>query len=196
MRAVRSFVAIDLPGSLRTRLGEQISRLASRVPPRAVRWARPESIHLTLKFLGDVPVDRLGQVQDLLGQVVTGFSPFTIRVKGLGCFPNARRPRVVWVGVHEPSGALAGLRDSLEDGFERLGYRREERAFSPHLTLGRVRRDAAPQEAQAAGEALGHEPVADLGEVHVEAICLIRSDLRPTGAIYTCLAQVSLGSGS
>jgi 2'-5' RNA ligase len=195
LEVVRSFVAIDLPETLRDRLRELSSRLAKRVPAGTVRWVRPESIHLTLKFLGDVSSESLGQIVDLMRQAASPVSPFSLRIGGLGCFPSPRRPRVLWVGIHEASGALAALQETLEGGFERLGYRREARGFSPHLTLGRVRQEAGAAAAQAAGASVADEPSPDLGEIAVDAICLIRSELRPSGAVYTRLAQIALEGG-
>lgn len=190
--AVRSFVAIDLPSALRDRLGELVARLSSRIPPGTVRWVRPEGIHLTLRFLGELSTGSLTQVRDLLERVSQTHGPFSIRVGGLGCFPTPRRPRVIWVGVEEPSGRLAGLQQALEAQFERIGYRREGREFSPHLTLGRLRDEIGAAAAQAAGASLSFEPTLDLGTVHVASVCLFRSDLRPTGAVYTRLAEIAL----
>ena len=195
LEVVRSFVAIDLPQTLRDRLGELSSRLAKRVPPGSVRWVRPESIHLTLKFLGEVSSESLSQAEGLVRQAASPASPFSLEVGGLGCFPNPRRPRVLWVGVREASGTLAALQEALEAGFERLGYRREARGFNPHLTLGRVRQETGAAAAQAAGASVANEPRPDLGEVAVDALCLFRSDLRSSGAVYTRLAEVPLRGG-
>lgn len=192
MAAVRSFVAIDLTGPVRESLGKQISRLAAIIPPGTVRWVRPEAIHLTLKFLGEVSQDSLGQIRELLELAASRRSPFAFQLRGLGCFPDNRKPRVLWVGVKEESGSLAGLQEALEAGFERLGYRREGRPFSPHLTLGRVREGAAIAAARAAGESVERSPTEDYGDIRVDAIYLMRSDLRPTGAVYSRMAEIPL----
>jgi len=195
LEVVRSFVAIDLPQTLRDRLGELSSRLAKRVPPGSVRWVRPESIHLTLQFLGEVSSESLSQAEGLVRQAADAACPFRLEIGGLGCFPNPRRPRVLWVGVREASGTLEALQEALEAGFERLGYRREGRGFNPHLTLGRVRQEAGAAAAQAAGASVANEPRPDIGEVAVDALCLFRSDLRSSGAVYTRLAEVPLRGG-
>lgn len=188
-------MAIDLPDEVRDRLGDIIARLSRRIAPGTVRWVRPDGIHLTLKFLGEVSTGSLSQVRDVLARASDAHAPFEARVGGLGCFPNPRRPRVIWVGVEEPSGRLASLQQALEAQFERLGYRREGRPFSPHLTLGRVREGAGADAVQAVGASVGLEPVPDLGTIPVRAICLFRSDLRPSGAVYTRLAEIALRGG-
>ncbi len=188
-------MAIDLPDQVRDRLGEVIARLSRRIAPGAVRWVRPDGIHLTLKFLGEVSTGSLSQVSDLLERAAQAHGPFEVCVAGLGCFPNPRRPRVVWVGVEEPSGRLASLQQALEGQFERLGYRREGRSFSPHLTLGRVREGASADAVQAVGTCVALEPAVDLGTMPVRAISLFRSDLRPSGAVYTRLAEIVLRGG-
>ncbi len=189
-------MAIDLPDPVRARLGEVIAHLSGRIRSGAVRWVRPDGIHLTLKFLGEVSAGSLAQVADVLERVSPAHGPFDLSLGGLGCFPNPRRPRVIWVGVEEPSGRLHALRQALEGQFERMGYRREGRPFSAHLTLGRVREGAASDEVQDIGRCIALEPPPDLGTVHVETICLFRSDLRPSGAVYTRLAEVPLrGAG-
>jgi len=192
LAAVRSFVAIDLTGPVRENLAKQISCLAAAIPPGTVRWVRPESIHLTLKFLGEVSQDGLGQIRELMELVASKRPPFDFHLRGLGCFPDNRRPRVIWVGVSEESGSLAGLQEALESGLERLGYRREGRPFSPHLTLGRVREGAGSGAARAAGECVERSPAGDYGDIRVGAIYLMRSDLRPTGAVYSRMAEIPL----
>lgn len=185
-------MAIDLPDQVRERLGEIIARLSGRIAPGIVRWVRPDGIHLTLKFLGEVSTGSLTQLTDVLERVSSSHAPLDVYIGGLGCFPNMRRPRVIWVGVEEASGQLAALQQALDGQFERIGYRREGRPFSPHLTLGRVREGAAVDAVQEAGRIVALEPATDLSQVHVTAVCLFRSDLRPSGAIYTRLAEVPL----
>ncbi len=190
-KGVRSFVAIDLPPELRSRLGSLEKDLERRVPPGSVRWVRPEGIHLTLKFLGDVLPEGLSPVQEILAGAARRVTACCVAVAGVGCFPNVRRPRVVWVGVENPTGELRRLQAEVEVGLERLGYPREERAFSPHLTLGRLRQEMGSS-ASAVGAAVESSPAPSLGEVAVKAICLFRSELRPTGAVYTLQGEFPL----
>jgi len=190
-RGVRSFVAVDLPPDLRLRLGELVQSLESRSPRGSVRWVKPQGIHLTLKFLGDVAPAGLPPIHDLLAAAAGRLSTFRLSIAGLGCFPNPRRTRVVWVGVEDPTGGLRILQADIEGGLERLGYPREERPFSPHLTLGRVRQEAAGS-APAVGEAVASFPAPSLGEIWVRSVCLFRSELRPGGALYAVQGEFPL----
>ena len=193
MERVRTFIAIELEGPLRKRLAEVQEQLEAQMPPGLVRWVKPESIHLTLKFLGGVPAARLGEIGEGLERACRGFAPFAFQVTGLGCFPNFRRPTVVWVGVEEPEGTLARLQEAVEREMARLGFPPEGRAFTPHLTLGRTRRQAGSRALRQVGELIKNTPLGKLGEIKVEAISLMRSDLLPTGAVYTRLKLVPLG---
>ena len=189
---VRAFIAIELDNAVLTALDRVQTELKREIPSGVVRWVQGSGIHLTLKFLGDVPA---GQIQDLeagLRRACDPFGPFTVAIAGLGCFPNPGRPRVVWVGVEETSGVLGKLQQAVEREIAPLGYPTESRAFSPHLTLGRAQRKASKSELRLLGDAVVSRRVGQLAQMEVRAVSLIRSDLRPTGAVYTPLAQVSL----
>jgi 2'-5' RNA ligase len=189
---LRTFVAIELDQELRQVLADLQSRLRREVPARAVRWVRPEGIHLTLKFLGDTSQEQVEQVKEALARAAQEVSPFAFTVGGVGCFPNTRRPRVVWVGLHEPTGALRRLRDAVEAQVAPLGFPTEKRPFSPHLTLGRVHRRASASDVQALGETIAASAVGNLDEMGVSEVCYIKSDLRPSGAVYTALSRAPL----
>jgi 2'-5' RNA ligase len=190
---LRTFIAIELDQELQQRLADLQSRLRREVPPQAVRWVRPEAVHLTLKFLGDTNQDHVEQVKEGLARAAQAVSPFQFTVGGVGCFPNTRRPRVVWVGLHEPTGALRRLRDAVEALVAPLGFPTEKRPFSPHLTLGRVHRRASSSDVRALGEIIAASAVGDIDEMQVSEVCYIKSDLRPGGAVYTSLSCAPLG---
>ncbi|MBN1135516.1 MAG: RNA 2',3'-cyclic phosphodiesterase [Anaerolineae bacterium] len=195
MQTLRTFIAVELDHELKATLAGIQSRLRGVVPPRAVRWVQPEGIHLTLKFLGDTPLDKVEQVKAALARAAGQIPAFAITVGGVGCFPDARRPRVVWVGVQEPSGSLARLWQAVESHIAPLGFPTEKRPFSPHLTVGRVQRYASGAEARDVGQAvtaLAAEITGAQDEMAVSAVAYIKSDLRPTGAIYTTLTQARL----
>jgi len=175
-----------------------LARLSRAAPERAVRWVRPEAIHLTLKFLGDVPSAQTAQLSGMLDEAAGGHAPFECGVGGLGCFPDLRQPRVVWAGVSEPDGALTRLQHAVEAGAARLGYTREpaEREFNPHLTLGRVARGVRGAEARRVGEAVQSVAAGELDRLPVAAVCLMRSDRRPGGSVYTRLHEARLGGSS
>ena len=192
---IRTFIAIELPDPLKASLVELQEELKERVPYRSVRWVQPQGIHLTLKFLGQTPVDQIERIAEALRSACAPLSSFTYTVGGLGCFPNLRRPRVVWVGVQEPTGTLSGLQRAIEDACEEFGFRRERRGFHPHLTLGRLRDRVSTGERRAVGEVVQTTEAASLSTLAAEGISLIRSDLLPTGAVYTTLREIELKEG-
>nr|HID14223.1 RNA 2',3'-cyclic phosphodiesterase [Anaerolineae bacterium] len=192
METIRAFIAIPLPHPLLEKLAALQRQLESRVPPRSVRWVRAEGIHLTLKFLGDTPREKLPAIERALAAVAQHAPACTFTIEGLGCFPNPRRPRVVWVGVQEPTGRLAALQDAIEEVMAPFGYPPEGRGFTPHLTLGRVRRRTPRSAVARIGEIVTNTTVGMLAEVPADHFALIRSVLKPTGAEYTTLAEFPL----
>jgi len=193
MTTWRTFIAVELDEELKGALYRLQDRLREQVSPRSVRWVRIGGIHLTLKFLGDTPAGKIDEVQGALAQAAEEARPFTFVVGGLGCFPSTRRPRVVWVGLQEATGALARLRDSVEAHVAPLGFPTEKRPFSPHLTLGRVQRHASNSEVREIGEVVAASAIGTVGQMAVTAVSYIKSDLRPSGAVYTTLFEAALG---
>jgi 2'-5' RNA ligase len=192
MATVRTFIAIELDEDLKSNLLRLQNRLREQVSPRSVRWVQPDGIHLTLKFLGDTPVEQLANVKKALAEAAGEIGPFTFTVGGLGCFPNLRRPRVVWVGLQEPTGALLRLQRAIEANVAPLGFPTEKRPFSPHLTLGRVQRNISNSQAREVGEAVAAIAPGTIDEMAVAAASYIKSDLRPSGAVYTVLFEAKL----
>ena len=192
METIRAFIAIPLPHPLLDRLSALQRQLESQIPSRSVRWVRVEGIHLTLKFLGDTPTEKLPDIKRALTAVARHAPACTFTVGELGCFPNPRRPRVVWVGVQEPTGRLAALQDGIEEVMAPLGYPPEGRGFTPHLTLGRVRPGARRDEVSRVGEVVTGKTGEPLAEVSADHFALIRSVLKPTGAEYTTLEEFPL----
>ena len=192
MDTYRTFIAIPLPADVLAQLSAIQADLSRRVTDGSVRWVRPEGIHLTLKFLGDTPVAKLPAIEEALTVVARHAPPCPFIVEGLGCFPNTRRPRVVWVGVREETGRLAALRDAIEEAMAAFGYERERRKFSPHLTLGRVRRKVSRDDVAQVGAVVAGTEVGRLGEVAAARFAFIRSILKPTGAEYVTLREFAL----
>jgi len=186
---LRTFIAIELDREFLGILEDLQCRLREQVAPRSIRWVRPEGIHLTLKFLGETRTDQLSAVKAALDQAASGIRPFTFTAGGLGCFPNSRLPRVVWVGMYEPTGTLSRLQDAIETHVAPLGFPTEKRPFRPHLTLGRVQRHASKSEVREAGEVVAASEIGPLDEMRVERVSYIKSDLRPGGAVYTTLHE-------
>jgi len=188
----RLFIAIPLPDAVIATLEEAQRMLKKAVPQRTVTWVAPHNIHLTLKFLGEVPVIQRDAISQALSRVAEQHSTFALNTAGLGCFPSNRNPRVVWVGLSGDEEALRLLWDSVERAIAPLGYPTENRPFSPHLTLGRVRRDVLRADAQRLGAAVCE--VTPPREVlwSVTELTLFRSELKPGGADYTKLHNAPL----
>ena len=185
---MRTFVAIELADSMRNSLARVQAELGPHLP--GVSWVRADSLHLTLKFLGEVRKADLPRACELIRESAASAPVFEARLSGLGVFPDLRRPRVVWVGVRDDPPALAELHARLDEGLAEIGAPRENRAFRPHLTLGRVRR---PGSAAGLGEPIERFSKSDLGEMTVDEIVFMQSELTPSGAVYTPLARFACG---
>lgn len=196
MTTLRTFIAVELDKEFLDNLENLQHRLRGQVAPRSVRWVRTEGIHLTLKFLGDTRPAQLESIKSALDLAASEIPPFVFTMAGLGCFPNARRPRVIWVGLYEPAGNLSRLRDAVESRVAPLGFPTEKRPFQPHLTLGRVQRHASKSEVREIGEVVAAGEIGALDEMRVEQVSYIKSDLRPGGAVYTTLHQARLQQAS
>ena len=188
---IRTFIAIELPPELKAELTRLQNKLRS-ASGNSARWVDPNGIHLTLKFLGDVPRDKVADIVKAIEEATAGTPPFRISVRGCGCFPNALRPQVAWVGLTGDLKTLGDLVRKLDASLARLGFKPEGRAFTPHLTLARVRDTATPVERQAIGEAVGRCPVEIATPIDASEIFLMRSELTPRGSIYTKLATIKL----
>ncbi|MFQ5843649.1 MAG: RNA 2',3'-cyclic phosphodiesterase [Planctomycetota bacterium] len=185
---MRLFVAAELPREVRERL-VAIRRELEDIPLR-VRWVREEGLHLTLKFLGEVAADRLGEIESALPPAGRSTAPFRLEAKGVGAFPEAGTPRVIWVGLRGGVEAAGRLAAALEDALEPLGFARESRSFRPHLTIGRVK-GSRPGDWRAG---LLRVSGAGAGEFEVKEFILFRSRLGPGGASYEALARFPIAS--
>ena len=189
---VRTFIAIELGEVHHRALSDVQMRLQRERAASSVRWVAPENIHLTLRFLGDVATTAMPALQSAVAEACVGIAPFTLSLSGAGAFPNTRWPNVLWVGLGGQVERAALLAQRLDDACAAIGLPREERPFSPHLTLGRVKREAKPNDRQIVGELLDHATVGELGLLQVDRVSVMKSELRPSGSIYTRLAAVEL----
>jgi 2'-5' RNA ligase len=188
---LRLFVAIAVPEEIKARLAALQREWRERLGRSSVSWTRPENFHLTLRFLGDVSSNRLDELTGALSAAAAPRAPLNLTVAGLGCFPNSRRPRVLWAGIHDEAGELAELARRIvvaTDSFSRLPA--EER-FAGHLTLARVRRLSGNSSSTIDGF-IGETAALAVGSWRAEAVELIRSELHPAGSRYTTLERLSL----
>jgi RNA 2',3'-cyclic 3'-phosphodiesterase len=192
MGLLRAFLAAELSPDLQDTIQAATADLRDRLRGDLIRWVPGRNVHLTLKFLGDVSPSNLDLIKQMMPAEAAEFPPFEVQVEGLGCYPNPRRPRVLWVGLRAPA-ELASLQRAIEAAAARLGYESEERDFSPHLTVGRVRQNASSTDLHNIRSALDDVRVGWLGTVRVDAIHLFKSELRPEGSVYTRLFSAPLG---
>lgn len=194
MERVRSFVAVELPEGLKEELLELTERLKSG-DHRGVRWVDPRGIHLTLKFLGDVEVDRLDDITTALEEATRGISPFQLEVGGLGVPPNPRRARMAWVGMSGEIDRLQQLQQRVESSLGNIGFPAESRKFTPHLTLARVRDQVSLDERRSFGHLIESTDFKVSHNIMVDTVFLMKSQLTREGAIYSRLSSVGLGGG-
>jgi 2'-5' RNA ligase len=191
--SLRAFLASRLPDALCAQLARQIEALTDFMPSDSVRWVRPENIHLTLKFLGEISSEEAQLVVESAGPIAAGSRPFDLKAFGLGVFPNPKRPSVIWVGVGGADEGMVALQGELESSLAEVGFDREARDFHPHLTLGRTRRGLSRSALKALADGLSRATIGDLGQWRVEALALMRSELRPEGPRYSLVADLPLG---
>ena len=191
MEQVRSFIAIELPDELKLGLTQLEAQLKMSKQPW-VKWVDPYSIHLTLKFLGSIAVDRISEITRAMEEAIQGISPFHLEVKDLGVFPNLRRVQVAWVGISGEVDKLSQLQRHLESNLARLGFAPETRPFTPHLTLARLRNRASLNEQQSFGQLIVATKFEATYTIKVDVISLIRSQLIRKGSIYSRISLVEL----
>ena len=191
MEKIRAFIAVELPSFLKEELGrvESILKAGNTTP---VKWVDFESIHLTLKFLGDIESSRVGEIIEGIKNACVGISPFELKIKGLGVFPNPARTRIAWVGLIDSTDELSLLQRNIESEMEKLEYERETRKFSPHLTLARVRDQATPDERKRFGNLVTATAFSS-ERITVNSVNLMQSRLTRQGAIYSRLGSIRLG---
>ena len=186
---MRVFWAIELSPEIRSALREFQNGIRNRLP--AISWVKPESLHLTVKFLGEIGEEQLSSIQQVVEDGVMGCSPFYLKVEGVGGFPNIKQPRVLWVGVSGDVESLQNLANRVEHGLIPLGFPAESKAFRGHLTLARIK-----QGNREVGTALAKSQFLDqqniFGVLRVHTLSLFRSELKPTGAVYHRLKEIQL----
>ena len=186
---IRSFLAIELPKSILKKIEEVQGDLRSTHAD--VRWGNPEKIHLTLKFFGNIEESRIDPIFKSIEEVMQNTLPFSLKVRGVGAFPQLKNPRVIWMGLVDGREILTSFRKQIESQLGKIGFQPEDRPFHPHLTLGRMKSSRGKEELVGRMERHKEE---EFGDLQVERVVLFKSDLRPSGPIYTPLKEMKLGS--
>jgi RNA 2',3'-cyclic 3'-phosphodiesterase len=184
--ALRLFIAVETPPDVQAVIKETVDQLRSSNAD--VRWESADKWHCTIKFLGDTPRDRVAALSESLHRIAADTSPFSLVYRSLGCFPGKRDPRIIWAGIDSSDGAMGDLSGRVDEAMGLLGFEKENRPFHPHVTLGRVRGNRQIPELLTIMETVTFESQ----PVVINQIVLIRSDLRPTGSVYTVQESYSL----
>ena len=190
MSMLRAFIAVEIPAEIQQNIHRQIAELRKGIDS-LVRWVPSQNMHLTLRFLGDVSPNSLEFLRQMLRNEAANIPCFDIHLAGLGAFPNLKRPRVLYIGIQAPP-ALEALQRGIESASRRLGYEAEERPFSAHLTLGRVRQNLNTSEQQKIRRAFESTQVDLPGTARVDSVHLYKSELNPGGSVYTRLYSAQL----
>ena len=189
--AIRVFVAVGISEAAREQLSGAAERIREKIP-HGIQWANPQGMHLTLKFLGNIPAANVAPLLESLTPVAAETRPFTLQLAGLGMFPNRRQPRVLWAGIGGDTPALSRLQQAAEKAITALGYPPEPRPFAPHITLGRPRRTLSPAQLSQTGQAVSALTPPQPVTWQVTSIDIMQSNLHPSGARYTILASATL----
>jgi len=185
---IRSFLAIELPKPILRKIEEIEADLKSAHAD--VRWVSPEKIHLTLKFFGNIEEPRIDSIFKSIEEPVRNTPPFSLKVQGVGAFPSMKNPRVIWMGLVNGSQILSSFQEEIEAQLEKTGFQPEDRPFRPHLTLGRMKSRCGKDDL--VGRMEKHKE-GEFGDFQVERVILFKSDLKPSGPIYTALREMKLG---
>lgn len=188
MPSKRIFIAVDISDEARRRAAEHIDKMRAEAKDVRVGWERPEKLHVTLKFLGNTDEAMIENISNAVAAIAGRFSPFELVVAGTGVFPRARQPRVLFLGIENSDGSLAEIASQLDSRLSRLGFEKEKRSFSPHLTIARVRE---PQKGRGLADAhlqsrFGPE------RFIVNELVVYQSQLKPTGSVYSVVSRHEL----
>jgi 2'-5' RNA ligase len=181
----RIFCAFELPESLQARIQQHATTVREAVPEAAASWSRPDNIHLTLKFFGNVDQEKAPVISAALARAVKEFGPIEIQVGKTGVFPRPNRPQVLWIGIEDPSGGLSRLHGRVDDECAREKFPKEERAFRPHLTIARIRKPNNASRLADTHLRMEFAPV----EITLSELVLFRSELSPEGSKYTAISR-------
>ena len=187
-KTIRTFIAIEIPGDIVSKIRELQKGIKNF--GLKIKWVKSENIHLTLKFLGNVESVRIGEITEAIFKTAEEYTPISLAAKGIGVFPGIRRPRVLWIGLTGQLETLMSLQKTLDENLRLIGFPKEKRPFKGHLTLGRIK---AKIDAKRFGDALMASRNFESETFTADRLILYKSELKPSGAVYTKLAEASLG---
>jgi 2'-5' RNA ligase len=188
---LRAFIAIDLPQSIQNSITKETAGLQKILGIQTIRWAPIHNIHLTLKFLGNIPETHIDFLKQILIKTADLHSAFDLQIQSIGSFPSLKLVRIIWLGVQSSAG-LMSVQKNVEEAVSKLGYEKEARKFSAHLTLGRVKQNIHPSDLQKIREVLTHFQLGKIDPARVDSVHLYQSDLNAEGSVYTKLFSAKL----
>jgi len=183
---MRTFIAVELPEQIKKKI--EVLQAPLKKTSAFVSWVKPGNIHITLKFLGEVPEEKIDEVFSATELALKEGKRFKMNLKGMGAFPDFRRPRVIWIGTGKGGEELSDLAARIEPEIEKIGYPKEKRKFSPHFTIGRVK---SPKNIEKLME-LVRSTDFETEDIEVNEVTVMKSQLHPAGAIYTPLKKIPL----
>ncbi len=184
---LRCFIAIEIPESIKRSISDLIDSL--KKSGAEVKWTAYENMHITLQFLGETDESLIPVIKETLGKILAPYAQFYIKITGVGCFPSGRRPRIIWVGMEE-SQTLINLYKDIADGMVKFGYQKEERGFTPHVTIGRVKSHKNMNELL---KRIDEVKTTRFSDFQAQHITLMKSELKPSGAKHYSLAEIPFG---
>jgi 2'-5' RNA ligase len=188
---IRAFIAVELPFELRSALGKYKSEMEPGSKIYA-KWVSPDGIHITLKFLGNIAPGMIDKITFSMEQACAEMAPFTLETDELGGFPDLKHPRVLWLGMHGDTDRMKLLQEIIDGNLSSLGFEKEKREFTPHITLARIRDRAGPSERLKFGALITSRSCSIRHMIKVESVNLMQSRLQPGGAVYNKLRDVRL----
>jgi len=184
---MRIFISIELPETIKDNIAGAVNKMRTMLTP--VKWVEKKNLHITLKFLGWVEDEKVKGLEDCVAECVKGFGAFELEFSGMGAFPDLKRPRVIWVGTKDGAESSKELADKIDCEISEKGFREEEREYTPHLTVGRIKEriDVAPLM-----DFIAEHERTDFGKFKVDHVSVMKSTLRRTGPIYDEIGRISL----
>jgi len=191
MEEIKTFIALEIPDFAKRQCIHAINHLQGAIK-QGVSWEKPAKLHLTLRFLRDIRPKTIPLLKLMLDSVLKSFHSFNLEIGTLGVFPSWKAPRVIWLGLDQPSSVLMHLQQEIETQVQIVGYKTELRKFSPHVTIGHVQRHLTPETLESLGKRIKEQPVIPLETVNIQRIILFESKLLRTGSVYSPLHAVKL----